>query len=136
MSEQRSEGSSTLRVRASGDSSKKERRSKSDTANVNPSGNTVPLLDQVSDTVAVKPQSKMRSRAFRAGQNRVLEMVATGAPLADILTSLVLLIEAQAVGMLGSILLLDDDGIHLRHGAAPNLPDAYTKAIDGISIGP
>ena len=63
-------------------------------------------------------------------------MIATGAPLAEVLTSLVRLIEAQADGMRGSVLLLDDDGIRLRHGAAPNLPDAYTKAIDGISIGP
>lgn len=35
-----------------------------------------------------------------------------------------------------SILLLDDDGIHLRHGAATGLPDAYSRAIDGLAIGP
>ncbi len=38
--------------------------------------------------------------------------------------------------MLGSILLLDTDGLHLRHGAGARLPAAYNKAIDGIEIGP
>jgi GAF domain-containing protein len=37
--------------------------------------------------------------------------------------------------MLGSILLLDPDGKHLRHGAAPSLPPAYMAAIDGAEIG-
>ena len=40
------------------------------------------------------------------------------------------------VKLLGSILLLDADRQHLRHGAAPSLPDAYNAAIDGIAIGP
>ncbi len=33
-------------------------------------------------------------------------------------------------------LILEDDGLHLRHGAAPSLPHAYTRLIDGIEIGP
>jgi PAS domain S-box-containing protein len=44
--------------------------------------------------------------------------------------------EQTASGMLASILLLAEDGLHLRHGAAPNLPDAYNRAIDGLAIGP
>jgi PAS domain S-box-containing protein len=59
---------------------------------------------------------------FRAGQSRVLEMIASDAPLADVLTSLVLLMEGQAEGLRCSILLLNRDGKHVRHGAAPNLP--------------
>ena len=39
-------------------------------------------------------------------------------------------------GVLGSILLLDEDGKHLRHGAAPSLPLPYSEAIDGSEIGP
>jgi PAS domain S-box-containing protein len=74
--------------------------------------------------------------AFRAGQSRILEMVAAQAPLGEILTRLVLLIEAQSQEMLCSVLLLSDDGNHIRHGAAPSLPDQYIKAIDGAPIGP
>ena len=35
-----------------------------------------------------------------------------------------------------SILLLDNDVVRLRHGIAPNLPEANCKAIDGVAIGP
>jgi signal transduction histidine kinase len=45
-------------------------------------------------------------------------------------------LEAQSPEMLCSILLLDADGIHVRHGAAPSLPQEYIKAIDGSAIGP
>ena len=73
---------------------------------------------------------------FRAGQSRVLEMIAADAPLSEVLTSLVLLMEGQAEGLRCSILLLNRDGKHVRHGAAPNLPEAYVKAVDGSAIGP
>ena len=52
------------------------------------------------------------------------------------LDALVRLIERVAPGMRGSVLLLDEDGITLRHGAAPHLPEAYCQLIDGERIGP
>lgn len=69
------------------------------------------------------------------GQKQVLELIAAGAPLAPVLRALVELVEEQSPGMLGSILLLDEDGKHLHHGAAPHLPGAYVEAIDGEPIG-
>ena len=74
--------------------------------------------------------------AFQAGQKKFLQMIEARAPLGEILTSLVLLLEAQSPGMLCSVLLLSDDGDHIRHGAAPSLPEQYVKAIDGAPIGP
>src|SRR6185312_6521891 len=74
--------------------------------------------------------------AFLAGQEKVLEMIAANAPLSEVLESLVLLMEAQSPEMLCSVLLLSDDGDHIRHGAAPSLPEEYVKAIDGSPIGP
>src|SRR5580765_7498615 len=79
---------------------------------------------------------KEKEEPFYAGQTRVLEMVAANAPLPEILTNLVLLMEAQAEGMLCSILVLHRDGKHVRHGAAPHLPEAYVKAVNGAPIGP
>jgi PAS domain S-box-containing protein len=38
--------------------------------------------------------------------------------------------------MRGSVLILDEDGVTLRHGAAPHLPEAYCRLIDGERIGP
>jgi len=55
--------------------------------------------------------------------------------LCEALNDLVLLMEQQAPGMIGSVLLLDPDGVTLRHGAAPNLPDEYCRCIDDSRIG-
>jgi len=74
--------------------------------------------------------------AFRAGQGRVLEMIAQGATLPDVLASLVTLIEAQSEGMICSVLQLSEDGKHIRHGAAPRLPEIYVQAVNGAPIGP
>lgn len=73
---------------------------------------------------------------FRFGQSQILRMIAANAPLSQILDRLVTLIEAQAPDMLCSVLLLSDDGDHVRHGAAPSLPADYVAAIDGSAIGP
>src|SRR6202165_3111732 len=61
-------------------------------------------------------------------------MVAKGYSRAEILDSLCRLVEAQASGVLASILLVE--GGHLRHGGAPSLPKSYTDAVNGKVIGP
>src|SRR5580698_2527554 len=73
---------------------------------------------------------------FLENQNRVLELMAQGAPLRRVLDLLLRAIQTESPGMLGSVLLLDSDGRHVRHGAAPDLPDSYTSGIDGQEIGP
>ena len=82
------------------------------------------------------PAMNQADADFQAGQSRVLRMIAANAPLSDILTSLVLLIEAQSPGMLCSVLLLSNDGNHIQHGAAPSLAPQYVKAVNGSPIGP
>lgn len=78
-----------------------------------------------------------RSRALLAGQNEALQLAVAGAPLGSVLEVLVLTAERQAdTGVLASVLLLDEAGERLRHGAAPSLPAAYCEAIDGLVIGP
>ncbi len=67
---------------------------------------------------------------------KVLESLAEGVPLAEVLETIVLGIEHIYSGMLCSILLLDEDGRHLALGSAPSLPDFYNAAIDGLEIGP
>lgn len=70
-------------------------------------------------------------------KERVTGLIASGAPLHDTLAELVRVIEdATPSGMVASILILDEDGRHLLHGAGPSLPDAYNKAIHGLEIGP
>ena len=73
--------------------------------------------------------------AFQAGQRQVLEMIATGAPLAQVLTLLVHVVEDQCEGIVCSVLLLDGDGVHVKVGAAPSLPEEYSERIDGQPVG-
>jgi GAF domain-containing protein len=73
---------------------------------------------------------------FSSEQERIKEMIANDAPLNEILSNLVLMIEAQSPEMLCSILLISDDGNHVRHAVAPSLPENYIKVIDGSPIGP
>jgi PAS domain S-box-containing protein len=98
---------------------------------VNASGDLVQFVGSSIDVTERK-----RAEALRDGESRILEMIARDAPLEEILEQLVRVVEAQFAGLLCSVLLLDEDGEHARHGAAPSLPKTYTKAIDGLSIGP
>jgi len=68
-------------------------------------------------------------------QTSVMEQLATGARLGDVLEGIVVALEELIPGSRCSVLLLDDDGV-LRHGAAPTLPSAYSDAIDGLEPGP
>src|SRR5262249_40119344 len=79
---------------------------------------------------------RRNAQTLTEGQKHVLEMIARDAPLGATLEALARLIDSQCDEMLSSILLLDADGKHLRHGAAPRLPAEYTRAIDGAAIGP
>jgi PAS domain S-box-containing protein len=79
-------------------------------------------------------EDRKRAEALLAGEKRILEMVAKGDPLSQILDTLCRMVEEQATDVLASILLLD--GNRLRHGGAPSLPKPYTDAIDGAVIGP
>jgi len=77
-----------------------------------------------------------KAQAFQAGQHQVLEMIATGAPLAEVLTLLTHVVEDQCERQPCSVLLLDSDGVHVRLGAAPSLPEDYSSRLDGQPVGP
>jgi len=79
-------------------------------------------------------EERKRAEALLAGEKRVLELVAKGNPLPEILDSLCRLVEEQASGSLASILLVEGD--RLMRGSAPSLPKDYTDSIDGGLIGP
>ena len=87
-------------------------------------------------TISRDITERRREDTFRAAQHQVLEMIATGMPLTAVLESLVHLVESHSDGMLCTVLLLDEDGTTVRHGAAPSLPPDYVDAINGLAIGP
>jgi PAS domain S-box-containing protein len=70
-------------------------------------------------------------------ERQLLSKIASGVALPEVLDELLRAVEAGLQDeMLASILLLDRDGRHLLHGAAPRLPKAYNEAVDGAAIGP
>ena len=71
-----------------------------------------------------------------AGQRRLLEMIAKGVHLQEILNSLLLLMESQFPGLHCTLMLLDEDGVHVRKGAGPSIAPSYLAAFDGLPIGP
>ena len=76
------------------------------------------------------------SDTFIAGQFALLERIARGAPLSELLEGIVLLIEGQTSGLIASILLIDQEERCVRYVAAPNLPAVYASGLDGMTIGP
>lgn len=69
-------------------------------------------------------------------EKQLLELLANGTPLRHTLEALCRDVEERSNGMLCSVLLVDPDGLHLRHSAAPSLPEDYVRSVDGMAIGP
>ena len=79
---------------------------------------------------------RKREEAFLSAEKQALELVAQGVGLSDVLTFICRTIEAHTSPMLCSVMLVTNDGMHLTTAAAPSLPDEYSRAVDGIFIGP
>jgi PAS domain S-box-containing protein len=77
---------------------------------------------------------RRRTEALLAGEKRVLEAIAGGGVLSDVLADLCRMVESQGDGLLCSVLLVEGD--RLSGASAPSLPRAYVEAIDGLAIGP
>jgi signal transduction histidine kinase len=73
---------------------------------------------------------------FYDTQLEVLEQVASGASLSDVLAATVRLVESQADDMLCSILLFDEARGVLRLGAAPSIAPEFSRLVDGLPVGP
>ena len=69
-------------------------------------------------------------------ERRVLELIARGASLKEVLDALTGAIERMAGHCFCTILLLDEDRRHLREGSGGSIPPEYMRAIDGLEIGP
>jgi two-component system, cell cycle sensor histidine kinase and response regulator CckA len=65
---------------------------------------------------------------------QILEQMATGAPLEDLLAYIVRFAEQEGPGALCSVLLANESGTQLLLGAAPSLPAFYNEAVHGLRI--
>ncbi|PWI45017.1 SpoIIE family protein phosphatase [Streptomyces sp. ICBB 8177] len=86
--------------------------------------------------IGVETTQVKHAQRLAAEHRALLEQIARQAPLPEVLDGMARTIEDLAPEeVLVSVLLADADGRHLRHGAAPSLPDFYNQAIDGIETG-
>jgi diguanylate cyclase (GGDEF)-like protein len=69
-----------------------------------------------------------------ADQNRILNLVASGADLKMIFTTLAHFVESQSDGGFCSIVALDPKGSHYSFGVAPSLPEGFERAVVGASL--
>ena len=78
---------------------------------------------------------RKKAEALLAGENKILEMVATGKSLPLILEELCRLFDNITGSSMASVLLVDSED-RLRKGAGPNLPGELICGFDGVKIGP
>lgn len=93
-------------------------------------GNPQKMVGTVQD-ITERKQAELHQQH----QSRILGLIAEKAPLKKVLDAMARDIEHLKPQSFCSILLLDEYGQHLWHGAAPSLPDFYVRAIDGAAIG-
>jgi diguanylate cyclase (GGDEF)-like protein len=70
-------------------------------------------------------------------ERRMLELVASGAPLSEVLNTLTQAIERVSPSSMCTVMLLDEE--HRRRllmASGPSLPQAYLQAANGLEIGP
>src|SRR2546425_5361097 len=70
-----------------------------------------------------------------AATKQILEMIAAGASLTDILTSLCNAIDQQNPDMMSMVSLMDPDGQRLWPAAAPRVPAEFVETISPLLIG-
>jgi diguanylate cyclase (GGDEF)-like protein len=71
-----------------------------------------------------------RAKELLADEARILEMIATGSPLDEVLAGASLMVERNSRGGTSAIILLGPDR-RMRVAAGANVPDALRVAIDG-----
>ena len=76
------------------------------------------------------------TEAVLLGRNRILQDLAGGASLEEVLASLARTAEEVFPEMRCSVLLADEDERRLRCVAGPSLPEAYVQAVNGIEVRP
>ncbi len=78
---------------------------------------------------------RRRDEALRTSLTRVLESLAAGKDLADVLGRLLRAVEERSPQMRCAAFLIDEQSSRLKLLAAPGLPEKYEQALDGLDLG-
>src|SRR5690349_15887625 len=76
---------------------------------------------------------RKRAEALLDGEKRLLEMVATGSSLEDVLDAMCRIVDGLTPNSACSILLIDSNRTFC-HAAGPSLPPGYNEAIKGVPV--
>jgi diguanylate cyclase (GGDEF)-like protein/PAS domain S-box-containing protein len=98
-------------------------------------GQVAQHVNAMATKLARAEAERRKAERFNLSRSRVLELMAAGAALPEVLNAIVLGVEQDNREMMCSILLLDDESKRLYTGAAPSLPDFFSAAINGFEIG-
>ena len=85
----------------------------------------------VQTDITQRKKADLRDEFYRY----VMEQLVRDEPLTSILNTIVIAVESEISNAVCSILLLDKEGKRLFIAAAPNMPDFYNEAINGIEVG-
>lgn len=108
--------------------------------NVNGRTLVLSVVRDISERKEIEHQLVNNINSLKKAEHReqvrsgILERIAGGEPLSQLLSFIALSIEKENPEMLCSILLVSDDGKRLLNGAAPSLPDFYNKATHRTKI--
>ena len=75
-----------------------------------------------------------RAKAQLAGEKRLLEMVASGCALTDVLSELCKFVEETAADCKCGVYLIDWRGPKFRIGAVPSLPATFNDPCEGLTV--
>jgi diguanylate cyclase (GGDEF)-like protein len=101
----------------------------------------IELMEQLAMEASFALESLQREAERRyqatilADQNRILSLVASGADLTVIFTTLAQFVETQTVGGYCSLVALDPTESHNSLGVAPSLPTGFNRAVVGALQG-
>jgi len=88
-------------------------------------------------TASQRDQEKLeRSSRVIEEERHVLELIAKGCSLKEVLNALTAAIERMAPECFCTVLLLDEEGKRLWEGSGGGLPPAYMQGVNGLEIGP
>lgn len=98
--------------------------------------NTNPIFDSygVMVNTVVVLMDITRTKMHEVLQYKMLDAMVREVPTAEVFRMMCLEVERIAPQVIGSVLRLEDGRLHTL--AAPSLPDAYSRLVDGMAIGP
>lgn len=78
--------------------------------------------------------ARKRAELMVSADKQLLESIARGRPLPEVLDALCRQLETIIEHSYASVLLLDRDGHRVRHGASPSLPRSFAELVEGRTI--